>query len=139
MDEDGSWHGGRPQPKGLCVRWGPSLFLKKGQSQFSAHFYCGQTAGCIKMALDMEVGLSPGDVMLDGDPVPPSEEGAEHPIFGQRILWPNGCMDQEAAGYGGRCRPTRHCVRSGTNSPSPKGAQPLIFGRCSLLPSGCMD
>ena len=23
--------------------------------QFSAHFYCGQTAGCIKMPLDMEV------------------------------------------------------------------------------------
>ena len=26
--------------------------------KFSAHFYCGQTVGCIKMPLDMEVGLS---------------------------------------------------------------------------------
>ena len=26
---------------------------------------------CIKMSLGMEVGLSPGDFVLDGDPVPP--------------------------------------------------------------------
>jgi len=24
MDQDGTWHGGRPQPTELCVRWGPS-------------------------------------------------------------------------------------------------------------------
>ena len=34
--------------------------------QFSAHFYCGLTAGCIKMPLGMEVGLSPRDFVLDG-------------------------------------------------------------------------
>jgi len=28
--------------------------------------YCGQTVGWIKMALGMEVGLSPGDFLLDG-------------------------------------------------------------------------
>ena len=38
--------------------------------KFSAHVYCGQTAGWIKMALGMEVGLSPGDFVLDGDPDP---------------------------------------------------------------------
>jgi len=38
--------------------------------QFSAHFYCGQTAACIKMPLGMEVGLSSGDFVLDGDPGP---------------------------------------------------------------------
>ena len=55
---------------------------KKGQSpQFSAHFYCGQTAGCIKMPLGMKVGLSPVDFVLDGDPVPP-QKVAEPPIFG---------------------------------------------------------
>jgi len=43
---------------------------KKGTTptQFSAHVYCGQTAGWIKMPLGMEVGLGPGDVVLDGDP-----------------------------------------------------------------------
>jgi len=29
-----------------------------------------QTAGCIKMTLGMEVGLSPDDFVLDGDPAP---------------------------------------------------------------------
>ena len=24
MDEAGTWHGGRPQPRRLCVRWGPT-------------------------------------------------------------------------------------------------------------------
>jgi len=60
MDHDGTRHGGRPQPRRLCVRWGPSPLPQKGEPppQFSAHFYCGQTAGCIKMPLGMEVGLS---------------------------------------------------------------------------------
>ena len=46
---------------------------KKGTepTQFSALF-CDQTAGCIKMPLRREVGLSPspGDFVLDGDPAP---------------------------------------------------------------------
>jgi len=24
MHQDATWYGGRPQPRGLCVRWGPS-------------------------------------------------------------------------------------------------------------------
>jgi len=59
------------------------------------------------MPLGMEVGLSPGDFVLDGDPAPP-QKGAEPPIFGPRLLWPNGCMDQDATWYGGRPRFTRH-------------------------------
>ena len=42
----------------------PVLFSQKGTdppAQFSAHFYCGQTARCIKMPLGMDVGFSPGD------------------------------------------------------------------------------
>ena len=46
-------------------------------SQFLAHFYCAQTAGCIKMPLGMEVGLSPGQFVLDGDPAPLPKSGAE--------------------------------------------------------------
>jgi len=30
MDEDETWHGGRPRPRSHCVRWGPSSFLPKG-------------------------------------------------------------------------------------------------------------
>jgi len=24
MHQDATWYGGRPQPRGLCIRWGPS-------------------------------------------------------------------------------------------------------------------
>jgi len=65
--------------------------------QFSAHVCCGQTAGWIKMPLGTEVGLGPGDIALDGDPAPPSKKsGAQPPIFGPCLLWPNGWMDQDA-------------------------------------------
>ena len=30
MDQDGTWHGDRPQPRRLCVRWGPSPSPQKG-------------------------------------------------------------------------------------------------------------
>jgi len=84
MDQDGTWHGGRPQLRRLCVRWGASpLPRKRAESphQFSAHVYCGQTAGWIKMALDMEVGLGPGHIVLDGEPASLPQKGAETPNF----------------------------------------------------------
>jgi len=50
-----------------------------GLPQFSAHVYCGQTAGWIKMVLGMEVGLGPGHIVLDGQPAPLPKKGAERP------------------------------------------------------------
>jgi len=70
MDEDGTWLGGGPWFSPHCARWGQLPSPKKEAeppSQFSAHLYCDQTAGCIKMPLGMEVGLSPLDFVLDGD------------------------------------------------------------------------
>jgi len=72
----------------------PSQKGGRSPHQFSAHVYCGQMAGWIKMALGMEVdlvycgqmavciripfgtevGLSLGDIVLDGDRAP-------HPNF----------------------------------------------------------
>ena len=77
MHHDATWSAGRPQSRGLCVRWEPSPLPKRGRipPQFSAHVYCGQTARCIKMPLGMEVGLSSGDFVLDGDSAP--QKGAE--------------------------------------------------------------
>ena len=62
------------------------------------------------MSLGMEVGLGPGDFVLDGDPAP-SKIGAQPPIFGPCPYSPNGWMDQDAIWYGGRPQPKRHCVR----------------------------
>jgi len=42
--------------------------------------------------IGMEVGLTLGDIMLDGDPAPPYK-WAQPRIFGQCPLWPNGWMN----------------------------------------------
>ena len=47
------------------------------------------------MALDMEMGLGPGHIALDGDPATLPRKGAEPPIFGPFLLWPNGWMHQD--------------------------------------------
>jgi len=38
---------------------------------FMTLVYCGQTVAWIKMTLGVEVGLSPGHFVLDGNPAPP--------------------------------------------------------------------
>jgi len=55
----------------------------------------------MKVVLGKDVGLSPGDFVLDGDPVPFPQKGAEPPlpIFGPFLLWPNGWMHQDATWY----------------------------------------
>ena len=45
---------------------------QRSRSQFSVHVYCGQTAGWMKIALEMEVGLGPGHIAPDGNPAPVS-------------------------------------------------------------------
>jgi len=50
------------------------------RKKISAHVYCGQTARWIKMVLGMEVGLSPGDFVLDGDADPSPKREAEPPL-----------------------------------------------------------
>ena len=103
--------------------------------------HCGQTVGWIKMKLGMQVGLSPGHIVLDGDPAPPPPKGHSPPIFGPYLLRPNGCMDQDVTnGYGARPRTRRLCVRWGPHSPPQKGEQrPPILGPCLMWPNGWMD
>jgi len=136
MGQDGTCHGGGLWSSPQCARRGPSSSPKTGAlgraPQLLAHFYCGQTAGCIKMPLGMEIGLSPGVFVLDGDPTP-SPTRAEPPIFGPRLLWPNGCMDQNATWYGGRPRPTRHCVVDGDPVTPRKKAHPPNFLPMSIV------
>ena len=54
---------------------------KGGGPKFSAHVYCGQTAGWIKMPLGTKVGIIPGDSVLHGDLNPPPTKGVESPNF----------------------------------------------------------
>ena len=66
-------------------------------------------AGRIKMPLGLEVGLGPGNIVLDADPAPPLQ-GAQPPIFDPCLLWPNGWIDHDGTWYEGRHWPRPHCV-----------------------------
>ena len=74
-------------PLGREVGLGPSDIVLDGKGQsaraptFSAHIYCVQTAGWIKMPLGMEVGLGPGDIVSDGDPAPFPEKRGTAPNY----------------------------------------------------------
>ena len=93
----------------------------------------------LSLPLGMEVGLGPEHIVLDGDPAPLPKKRAEPPIFGTFLLWPNGCMDQDATWYGGRPRPMWHVLDGDLAPPPKKGAQPLIFGQCPLGTNSWMD
>jgi len=135
MDQDETWLAGRPRPWPHCVRWGSSsLSPNRRQSppppKFSAHLYCGQTAGSIKMALSMEVSLDPGHIVLDGNPAPLAKKGGTAPCqFSAHLYcghWPNCWMHQDATWYGGRTQHRPQYARWAPSSPSPKrGQSPL--------------
>ena len=141
MDQDGTWHVGRHQPRRLCgVRWGPSPLPKKGTEpppQFSAHFHCDQTAGCTKVPLGMEVGLSPGTLCSMGIQSLP-KKGARSPVFGLFLLWLNGWMAQDGTWHVDGLGPG-HIVLDWGPAPLPKkGAEPPIFGPFLMSPNGWM-
>jgi len=66
------------------------------------------------MLLGMEIGLGPGDFVLDGDPaLLPKRGGAPLPPrtknFGSSLSGPNGWMDQDGSRHGSRPQPRRLC------------------------------
>jgi len=96
---------------------------KKGHNpQFLAHVCCGQTAGWINMPLGREVGLGPGDIVLNDDPAQLPPKGCTAlPTFRPVSIVAKRLMDEVATWYGGRPQPRPHCLM-GTQLP-PKGAQ----------------
>jgi len=91
------------------------------------------------MPLGMDVGLSPGDFVLHGDPAPP-QKGAEPRIFGPRLLWPKGCMDQDALGTEIGLGLRDIVLDEDPATPLLKGHIPSpIFGQCPLWPNGWME
>jgi len=93
------------------------------------------------MPLGMEVGLSPGDFVFNGDPaVPPQKRGeAPSPIIGPCLLWPNGWIDQYGTWYGGGPWSRPHRARWGPSSPPPKRDRAPQFSAHFLSLNGWMD
>jgi len=120
---------------------------KSGRSpQFSAHVCCGQMARWIKMLLGKEVGLSPDDIVLDGDTAPLPQKGSEprnyHICCGQTAGWMKMPLGTEVDLIPG------HIALDGDPALPAKGAQqpPLFlihvyYGLCrpsQLLLSSCI-
>ena len=93
--------------------------------KFSAHVYCGQTAGWMKLVLGMEAGLSPGDFVLDGiQPLPKRVRSrpqfSAHVYCGQTAAWIKMPLGTEV-GLG----PDDIVLDGNPAPPPPKGTEPI--------------
>ena len=93
---------------------------KRGRApQFSAHVYCGQKHGWMKMALGMEVGLGPGHIVLDRESSPSPKNGSQpqflaHIYCGKTARWIKMALGMEV-GLG-----PGHNVLDGAQPPNPQ-------------------
>ena len=94
-------------------------------------------------ALGTQIGLGPGDIVLDGDPSAPHGKGDSSPTTfavyrrsrGPCLLWPSGWMDQDTTLHGTEVGLVPgDIVIDGDPAPPPrKGAlQNPLFGPCLL-------
>jgi len=133
--QDVTWYGGRPRPRPHSVRWEPSsspkgtqepsIFVAKRLDVSGYHY--GQTAAWVKkMPLGPEVGLFPGDIVLDGTQLPLQKRHScphvfAHVYCGQTAGWTKMSLGTEV-GLGPRdvvlgLHPTSPAER-GTAAPS---------------------
>ena len=117
---------------------------KRGQSpNFWPIFIVVKRLDASRCHLILDLGLSPGDFVLDGDPAP-TPKGAEPPQFsddvycGQTASWIKMPIGTEL-GLG-----TCHIVLDGDPAPQKSGHSPqfsayVIFGPCLLWPHGSVN
>jgi len=137
MHQDATWYGGRPWSSPHCARWGhSSLPQNREESPQIFGQYCGQTAGCIKMPLDTEVGRAPptrhcvrcGRSYLQKKGTPTPTQFLAHVYCGQMAGWiktPHGTEVDLGSG---------HIVLDGVPAPAKRAQHPPLFGPCQLWP-----
>jgi len=94
MDQDETWHGGRPWPRPYCVRWGPSFpSPSKGTaaSQLLAHLLWSN-GRFDQDATWYEHRPRPRPHCVRWGPSCPTEWLT--PNFRPCLLWPNGCPSE---------------------------------------------
>ena len=107
-----------PHEKGHCSPHFHGLRTKPA-SVNHGHVDCDETAALIKIPLGTEVGVGPGDIVLDGDPQLSAERGIAAPHFSARVLWPNGWRDHDMPlrnWYGGSLGPGDIMLDGGPSS-----------------------
>jgi len=97
--------------------------------------YCGQTVGCIKMQLGREVGLGPGDIVLDRDPPAPKGGGTAAQHFAVDVYRGKtaGWIKMSLGMHIDLC--LGHIALDGAQLTPKRRAQPPIFGPCLLWPN----
>jgi len=88
----------------------------------------------VKRPLGTEVGLSPGDFVLDGDPAPLFKKGAAHVYCDQTAAWIKMPLGTEV-GLG----PGEIVFDEDPAAPEKKCTVHPIFGPCLLWPNGWVD
>ena len=80
MDQHATWHVGRSRPRPHCVRWGRSSPTTNRDG--APHFRPISVVAKRRMDEDSTwygIDLSPGHIVLDGDPAPPAKEAEQPP------------------------------------------------------------
>jgi len=117
------------------VRWGAASPSPQKEAEprslFLADIYCGQMAEWINMPLGTEVGLGPGDIVLDGDPAPfqkgHSPQFLAHVRCGQTAGWIKMPLGMEVDLCSG------DVVLDGTELPLQKRAETPNFRPMSIV------
>ena len=81
IDQDATWYGGRPRHRPHCVRRGPSSPPQKkrvAQPRIFGSCLLWPNGWMDQEATLYEVGLSPGDIVLDGTQVPQKGHSSPH-------------------------------------------------------------
>ena len=121
IDQDATWYGCELGPGDVVLEGIATPPIRGTARLFSAHVYCGQTAGWMNTPLDTEVDLGSDHIVLDGDPAPPVRKGhstpplfSAHDYCGQRAGWmktPHGTSADLGPG---------HIVLDGDPAPPPR-------------------
>jgi len=109
MDQDATWHRGRPRPWPYCFRWEPSSPPQKRWQSW------------IRMSPGMDISLGPDNIVLDGDPA--SSKKGQSPQF-----WPMSVVAKRLDGS--RCHLVRKYVSAQTTLYT---TNPVIF--IAILPT----
>jgi len=101
MNQDDTWHGGRPWSKPQCARWGPSSPLQKGNrapTPIFGPFLLSPNGWMHQDATWYGDRPRPMRLCVRWGPSNPRnrEHTQHHPVFGPCLLWPNGWMDEGA-------------------------------------------